>query len=224
MPAHSPTKVEDGKELQYKYLLKCLLELVEVNSRVVAHDADSAYFVKGLEVGSLDLLALQEHVTNRLVGGTSDFELQEVAVVALDLVEDEHAADKKKDILRKTDNDRGINLLQELTHDARAKVCYVPADGHLVGGQGTGLVGADDGGATQGLDGGQGAHDGVLLGHTAGTEGKASGDDSGQTFRDGGHSQRDSDFEVVHGTLGRSNKTWVTKACAEGRTKFREFI
>lgn len=53
---------------------------------------------------------------------------------------------------------------------------------HLVGGQGSGLVRADDGGATQGLHRGQRADNGVLLGHTAGTESQAGSDDSGQTW------------------------------------------
>lgn len=52
---------------------------------------------------------------------------------------------------------------------------------HLVGGEGAGLVGADDGGAAQGLHRGQASDDGVLLCHTAGTESQAGGDDGGQT-------------------------------------------
>lgn len=75
------------------------------------------------------------------------------------------------------------------------------ADGHHVGGQGTGLVGANDGGATQGLNGRQGPDDCVLLGHPAGSQCQASGDDSGQTLRDGGDSQSNGDLEVVDGTL-----------------------
>lgn len=74
-------------------------------------------------------------------------------------------------------------------------------DGHLVGGQCAGLVGADDGGATQSFDGGQGPDNGILLGHTTGTQGETSGDDSGQTFWDGGYGESDSNFEVVDGTL-----------------------
>ena len=75
------------------------------------------------------------------------------------------------------------------------------ANGHHVGGQGTGLVGADDGGAAQGLDGGQGSDDSVLLGHPAGAQSQASGDDSGQTFGDSGDSQSDGDLEVVDSSL-----------------------
>mmetsp|Transcript_31498 Transcript_31498/g.100343 ORF Transcript_31498/g.100343 Transcript_31498/m.100343 type:complete len:747 (+) Transcript_31498:177-2417(+) len=43
-------------------------------------------------------------------------------------------------------------------------------DAHLVGRQGAGLVRADHGGAAQGLDGGQLAHDGVALGHLPGAQ------------------------------------------------------
>lgn len=55
------------------------------------------------------------------------------------------------------------------------------ADRHLVGGEGSCLVRADDRGAAQGLHRGQASDNGVLLGHTAGTKGQAGGDDSGQT-------------------------------------------
>ena len=53
---------------------------------------------------------------------------------------------------------------------------------HLVGGEGAGLVGADDGGAAQGLHGGQRPDDGVLLGHAASPQGQAGGDDGRQTW------------------------------------------
>lgn len=51
---------------------------------------------------------------------------------------------------------------------------------HLVGGEGASLIGADDGGAAQSLHRGQASDNGVLLGHTAGAQGQAGGDDSGQ--------------------------------------------
>ena len=57
-----------------------------------------------------------------------------------------------------------------------------PADRHLVGGEGAGLVGADDGGAAQGLHGGQRPDDGVLLGHAASPQGQAGGDNGRQTW------------------------------------------
>lgn len=52
---------------------------------------------------------------------------------------------------------------------------------HLVGGECTSLVGADDRGAAQRFHRGQASDDGVLLGHAAGTKSEAGGDDSGQT-------------------------------------------
>jgi len=54
---------------------------------------------------------------------------------------------------------------------------------HLVGGEGASLVRADDRGAAQGLHRGQASDDGVLLGHTAGTQSQAGSDDSGQTWK-----------------------------------------
>lgn len=76
-----------------------------------------------------------------------------------------------------------------------------PADTHLVGGECAGLVGADDGGTAKGFHRGQGADDGVLLGHAAGSQGQAGGDDGRQTLRDSSHSQSNGDLEVVDGTL-----------------------
>ncbi len=73
------------------------------------------------------------------------------------------------------------------------------ADRHLVGREGAGLVGADDAGATEGLHGGQRPHNGVLGGHATGAQGKARGDDGGQTFGDGSHREGDRDLEVVDG-------------------------
>lgn len=77
----------------------------------------------------------------------------------------------------------------------------IPRDRHLVGGECAGLVRADDRCASQSLYRGQGPDDGVLLGHTAGTQSKTGGDDSGKTFRDGSYSEGHSNLEVVHGTL-----------------------
>lgn len=54
------------------------------------------------------------------------------------------------------------------------------ADRHLVGGEGACLVGADDGGAAQSLHGGQAPHDCVFLGHPAGAQGQAGGNDCGK--------------------------------------------
>lgn len=74
-----------------------------------------------------------------------------------------------------------------------------PADGHLVGGEGAGLVGADDGGAAQGLHRGQAAHDGIFLGHAARAQRQARGDDGREALGDGGHRQGHRGLEVVDG-------------------------
>lgn len=79
-----------------------------------------------------------------------------------------------------------FRLLLAHTCSAQSPGVYFPVPGHcipyLVGGEGSGLVGADDGRASERLDGRQRADNGVLLGHTAGSEREASGDDGGQTL------------------------------------------
>uniref|UniRef100_A0A182WLP1 Uncharacterized protein n=1 Tax=Anopheles minimus TaxID=112268 RepID=A0A182WLP1_9DIPT len=147
-------------------LLKDLLHFVEINSGVVTHDTDRSEFVQCFVVGGLDALSVEGNLTDRFVGRAGDFEFSEAAVIALNLLKDEHTR-----------------------------------DGHLVGGQRTGLIRADDRGTTQGFDGRQRADNSVLLGHTAGTQGQTGGDDSGQTLRNGSDGQCDGDLEVVHGTL-----------------------
>ena len=72
-----------------------------------------------------------------------------------------------------------------------------PAHRHLVGGECSCLVGADDRRAAKSLDRGQTAHNGVLLGHAACAEGEAGCDDGRQAFWDSSHGQRNSDLEVV---------------------------
>ena len=72
---------------------------------------------------------------------------------------------------------------------------------HLVGGESSGLVGADDSGAAEGLDGGEFADDGVVLGHFLRAERKAGGDDGGQAFGDRGDGEGNSDFEVVNAAV-----------------------
>ena len=73
---------------------------------------------------------------------------------------------------------------------------------HLVGGESTGLVGANDTAASESLDGGQATNDGVLLGHSLGSECQTGGDDNRETFGNGGNTERDGDLEVVDGALG----------------------
>ena len=67
--------------------------------------------------------------------------------------------------------------------------------GHLVLGQGAGLVRADDLGAAQRFDGGQFADDRIALGHIGHADGKHHRDHGRQTLGDGGHSQGDSHHE-----------------------------
>ena len=55
-------------------------------------------------------------------------------------------------------------------------------DGHVVGGESAGLVGADDVRAAQGLDGGQLAHHGVPLGHPHHAEGQGHRHHDGQAL------------------------------------------
>lgn len=65
----------------------------------------------------------------------------------------------------------------------RAGLCFSDlADRHLVGGEGACLVGTDDRGAAQSLDRGQAPHDSVFLGHPAGAQGQAGGDDCRQAW------------------------------------------
>lgn len=92
----------------------------------------------------------------------------------------------------------GLTEHSSCTSNPRAPSTH-PADGHLVGGEGAGLVGADDGGAAQGLHGGQAPDDGILLGHAPRAQGQAGGDDSREALRDGSHRQRHRDLEVVDG-------------------------
>jgi hypothetical protein len=76
-----------------------------------------------------------------------------------------------------------------------------PADRHLIGGQSSGLIGADNGSAAESFDGRKTTHDGVLLGHTTSTKGQTGCDDSWKTFWNSSDSQSDGDFEVVDGSL-----------------------
>ena len=89
---------------------------------------------------------------------------------------------------------------------SRGSICILvpstyPADGHLVGGERAGLIGADDRRAAERLDGRQTAHDRVLLGHAARAERQAGRDDRRQALGDRGHRQRHRDLEVVDGAL-----------------------
>ena len=61
--------------------------------------------------------------------------------------------------------------------------------GHLVHGQGARLIRTDDGGAAQGLHGGQLLDDGVALDHALHAQGQHDGDHGGQSLGDSGHGQ-----------------------------------
>ena len=76
-----------------------------------------------------------------------------------------------------------------------------PAHGHLVGGQGSGLVGADHRRAAERLDRRQTSNDGVLLRHPTSSECKTGRDDGRQSLRYGGNGQRHGNLEVVDGAL-----------------------
>lgn len=70
-------------------------------------------------------------------------------------------------------------------------------DNHFVGGQSTGLIRANDSGATEGFNTLELSDNSSFLGHTTGSQSQAGGDDSGQTFRDSSDGKSDGDLEVV---------------------------
>ena len=80
-------------------------------------------------------------------------------------------------------------------------VAVVVDNGHLVLGEGAGLVRADDLGAAEGLDGGQAADDGVALGHVGDADGEHDRDNGGKTLRYGRDGQGDGDHEAVENDL-----------------------
>jgi hypothetical protein len=67
---------------------------------------------------------------------------------------------------------------------------------HLLTGQRTGLVHADRGRGTQGLDGRQPPHNGILASHGAHAQGRGYGENSRQSFRDCGNRQADIKFPL----------------------------
>ena len=69
--------------------------------------------------------------------------------------------------------------------------------GHLVLGQGAGLVGADDLGAAQRLHGSQAADNGAALGHVGDADAQHHRHHGGKALRDSGHRQRHGDHEGV---------------------------
>ena len=82
--------------------------------------------------------------------------------------------------------------------DKREQATY-SADRHLIGGESTRLIGANDRCAAQSLDRRQRSDNGVLLCHASGAQSQAGGDDGRQTFGNSSHGQSDSNLEVVDG-------------------------
>ena len=83
-------------------------------------------------------------------------------------------------------------------------------DLHLVQGEGTGLVGADDIGSTSGLTRSQDTDEQVFLSHSLGGESQSEGDGKGETFGNGDDNQGDGDDQdrdesltlIVGGSVG----------------------
>ena len=87
--------------------------------------------------------------------------------------------------------DAAFRSVSAATHVDRAAADVKPAHRHLALGQRAGLVGADDTGAAERLDGGHLADQRVALGHFVHGDRKSAGNDRGQRLRNGGHGQRD---------------------------------
>ena len=79
-------------------------------------------------------------------------------------------------------------------------------DGHLVLGEGTGLVGADGLCAAKGLDGGKLADDCLALGHLGHAERQHDGHDGDQALGDGSNGERDGDHKGIEqgGRVGKN--------------------
>ncbi len=76
-----------------------------------------------------------------------------------------------------------------------------PLHRHLVLGEGARLVGADDGGAAQGLHGGQFADDGPAVSHAGYPDGQGDGHGGRQSFGYGSDGKRYGCHEHLHGAL-----------------------
>ena len=63
------------------YLLKDILELIEVNSGVITHDGNGGDLLQGHVVTSLHSLAALGHVSDGLVGRAGDLEFLEVVSI-----------------------------------------------------------------------------------------------------------------------------------------------
>src|SRR3989337_1891592 len=96
-------------------------------------------------------------------------------------------------------------VLDDLAAGLVAAAAYVVQAGagveayghHLVLGQGAGLVGADEAGTAQGLDGGELADEGVAARHALHADGEGDGDDGRQPLGDGGNGRGDGGEEQL---------------------------
>jgi hypothetical protein len=103
--------------------------------------------------------------------------------------------------LRFIDEEIALGLVAFAAHGNRPAAAPQRDHGHGVLGECPGFVGTDDGGATQGFQGRELAHQGMAAHHVLHAQGQADGDDGRQTLRyrcdgqtNGGHEE---DFELV---------------------------
>lgn len=81
--------------------------------------------------------------------------------------------------------------------------------GHLVESESSSLIRADDGGATEGLNGRKRSDNSVVLSHLFGSESQTRGDNSGESFRDGGNGKSNSNLEIVDASSHPTSVDWV---------------
>ncbi|KAI6760189.1 hypothetical protein HG531_013390 [Fusarium graminearum] len=82
---------------------------------------------------------------------------------------------------------------------------------HLVGGQGTSLVRANDTAASKSLDRGEASDHSVLRGHLSRSKSQTGGNNNSQTLGDSSDTKRDGNLQVVDGTLGPVTVTRVVE-------------
>lgn len=81
--------------------------------------------------------------------------------------------------------------------ELRVALDLVHVDGELVGGEGAGLVGAEDGDTGELLDGGDAGDDGLVLGELLGTDGHGDRQDGGHGDGDATDEQDEDVVETV---------------------------
>lgn len=114
---HLLDEADEGSLGGLTNLLVDFLAFVVVDAGIVTHGANNGNFDESIVVADANSLAVLENFTLGSVSRAGDFKLVGDGFLLVDLVEDEHLADR-----------------------------------HLIGGQSTGLVRADDGGATKSFD------------------------------------------------------------------------